>query len=82
MFVKVIKKYNDAVLDSVLPVGVILEVAEDRAAKLINAKVCEEFTFTKKGKETKKEVPVEAPVELPTQEPSEPVIEPEQPADK
>lgn len=79
MFVKVIKKYNDLVLDATLPEGVIIEVDATRAEKLINAKVCEEFTFTKKGKEAKK---VEEPVELPTEEPSEPVIEPEQPADK
>jgi hypothetical protein len=82
MFVKVIKRYNDTVLEASLPVGVILEVDADRAEKLLNAKVCEEFTFTKKGKEAKKEVPVETPEELPTQEPAEPVIEPEQPADK
>ena len=59
MFVKVIKRYNDTVLEASLPVGVILEVDAARAAKLLDAKVCEEFTFTKKGKEAKK---VEEPV--------------------
>ena len=71
MFVKVIKRYNDTVLEASLPVGVILEVDAARAAKLLNAKVCEEFTFTKKGKEAKK-------VEKPTEQ----AAEPEQPADK
>lgn len=79
MFVKVIKRYNDLTLNATLPVGVILEVGADRATTLIDAKVCEEFTFTKKGKEAKK---VEKPVELPTEEPAEPATEPEQPADK
>jgi hypothetical protein len=67
------------VLEASLPVGVILEVDAARAAKLIDAKACDEFTFTKKGKEAKK---VEEPVELPTEEPAEPATEPEQPADK
>jgi hypothetical protein len=79
MFVKVIKRYNDTVLEASLPTGIILEVDAVRAAKLIDAKVCEEFTFTKKGKEAKK---VEEPVEVPTEEPTEPATEPEQPADK
>ena len=64
MFVKVTTRYKDSQLLSELPAGVILEVTDERAKVLINAKVAEEFTFpaseakpkNKKSEETKVEI--------------------------
>jgi hypothetical protein len=64
MFVKVTTRYRDSKLLSELPAGVILEVSDERATALINAKVAEEFTFpapeakpkNKKSEETKVEI--------------------------
>ncbi len=79
MFVKIITRYRDSVLAAELPIGVILEVSEDRANTLIKAGVAEEFNFpaakatkkNNKSEETKVEEPiVETPVE-------EEVIQPE-----
>lgn len=61
MFVKVIKRYNDSVLQTVLPEGMVFEVNKDRAKVLINAKVCVEHKVAKEEKEAKEETPVEAP---------------------
>lgn len=68
MFVKVINKYRDMFLRAELPVGVILEVTDDRAEALIKAEVAEEFNFSapkakkNKSEETKVEVKEEASV--------------------
>ena len=64
MFVKVTTRYKDTQFAAELPVGVILEVSDERAVALINAKVAEEFTFpaseakpkNKKSEETKVEI--------------------------
>ena len=77
MFVKVTTRYRDSVLAAELPVGVILEVSDERAETLIKAEVAEEFNFpaTKaknknKSEETKVEEPiVEAPVEEKVEQP-------------
>ena len=46
MFVKIIKNYRDIEMNQVLvPKTVILEVTEERANKLIEAGVAEEFVF-------------------------------------
>lgn len=67
MFVKVINKYRDTLLNSELPQGVILEVSEDRGATLIKAKVAEEFTFSapKSKKNKSEEITVEINKEVP-----------------
>lgn len=61
MFVKVTTKYKDTQFTAELPAGVILEVSDERAAALINAKVAEEFTFSapKANKKNKSEEIVE-----------------------
>ena len=64
MFVKVTTRYKDTQFAAELPAGVILEVSDERAAALINAKVAEEFAFpapeakpkNKKSEETKVEI--------------------------
>jgi high-affinity K+ transport system ATPase subunit B len=64
MFVKVTTRYKDSQLLAELPAGVILEVSDERARALIDAKVAEEFTFpaseakqkNKKSEETKVEI--------------------------
>lgn len=63
MFVKVTTRYKDSQLSAELPVGVILEVSDERAETLIKAEVAEEFNFpaTKaknknKSEETKVEI--------------------------
>ena len=64
MFVKVTTRYKDSQILAELPAGVILEVSDERATVLINAKVAEEFNFpateakqkNKKSEETKVEI--------------------------
>ena len=80
MFVKVTTRYKDSQLLAELPAGVILEVSDERATVLINAKVAEEFTFpaakatkkNNKSEETKVEEPI---VEAPAEEVKEPEAE-------
>ena len=55
MFVKVTTRYKDSQLSAELPVGVILEVSDERAETLIKAKVAEKFNFPATEAQTKKE---------------------------
>jgi hypothetical protein len=75
MFVKVTTRYKDSQLLAELPVGVILEVTDERAEALIKAEVAEEFIFSapkankkNKSEETKAEEVQEPVVEEPVQE--------------
>ena len=68
MFVKVTTRYRDTQFSELLPQGVIIEVTEDRAIKLIESKVAEKFNFPAINAQKKNNKSEESKVEIKEEE--------------